>query len=276
MPIETPSVSLVLPVYGGARFLEASLSKAWRWLAKRPGPTELIVVDDGSRDETASVLRAFAPKQSGPRLRVLTNPVNRGKGHSVRRGLLAARGRYRLFTDADLTYPMSCASDVVASLEAGADLAIACRVHEESQYVVSPDFFRYIYTRHNAGRVFNWLVRTVVVEGVRDTQAGLKGFRAEVVEDVFPRLTRDRFSFDVELLFLAQKLGYRIEEIPVTYVYCKEPSTLRYARDTIDMCTDLLSIRLREARGLYDRDPTSSLDPEPNGDDEPEHPDEPL
>jgi glycosyltransferase involved in cell wall biosynthesis len=274
MPDETPVVSLVLPVYGGARFLKASLDKASRWLSKRPGPTELIVVDDGSRDETPTILREHRPRPGAPELRVLTNPVNRGKGFSVRRGLLASRGRYRLFTDADLTYPMSCANDIVEALDAGADIAVACRVHEESQYVVSPDFFRYIYTRHNAGRVFNWLVRTVVVEGVRDTQAGLKGFRADAVQDLLPRLTRDRFSFDVELVFLARKLGYRIEEVPVTYVYCKEASTLSFARDTLDMCADLLRIRLREARGLYDRPAEEALGDAPRPDDPTERSDD--
>lgn len=253
MPSADVSVSLVLPVYDGARYLDRSLRKASEWLGRRAGESELIVVDDGSRDATPEILRAFEAesRERGPRVRCLRNPLNRGKGFSVRRGLLAARGRLRLFSDADLTYPVGSFTHVVRTLRRGADIAVACRVHEMSRYVVAPDFFRYIYTRHNAGRVFNWLVRATAVRELRDTQAGLKGFRAAVVEDLFPRLTLERFSFDVELLFLAQRRGYRVEEVPVTYHYRKEPSTVDFARDTLTMCADLARIRLRHARGVY-------------------------
>lgn len=223
MPSAEVSVSLVLPVYDGARFLERSLYKAREWLSRRAGESELIIVDDGSKDATPAILRAFAAEsgERRPRVRCLRNPINRGKGYSVRRGLLAARGQLRLFSDADLTYPLGSFTHVLRTLRRGADIAVACRVHEDSRYVVAPDFFRYIYTRHNAGRVFNWLVRATVVRELRDTQAGLKGFRASVVEDLFPRLTQDGFSFDVELLFLAQRRGYRVEEVPVTYHYAR-------------------------------------------------------
>lgn len=253
MPPAEVSVSLVLPVYDGARFLERSLYKAREWLSRRAGESELIIVDDGSGDATPAILRAFAAEsgERRPRVRCLRNPINRGKGYSVRRGLLAARGQLRLFSDADLTYPLGSFTHVLRTLRRGADIAVACRVHEDSRYVVAPDFFRYIYTRHNAGRVFNWLVRATVVRELRDTQAGLKGFRASVVEDLFPRLTQDGFSFDVELLFLAQRRGYRVEEVPVTYHYRKEPSTVDFARDTFEMCADLARIRLRHARGAY-------------------------
>lgn len=257
------SVSLVLPVFDGAAFLERSLAKSYEWLGRRAGGAELIVVDDGSRDETLAIAREFAASRGdGPRVRVLASAENRGKGHAVRRGLLAARGRLRLFSDADLTYPIASFTQVVRALRRGADIAVACRVHEDSRYVVAPDFFRYIYTRHNAGRIFNWLVRQTVVNELRDTQAGLKGFRAEVVEDLFPRLVQDRFSFDVELLFLAQRRGYHVREVPVTYHYRKEPSTVDFARDTVAMCADLARIRLRHLRGAYrldeDVDPSVS------------------
>ncbi len=243
------SVSLVLPVLDGAPYLERTVGEALAWIAERPERLELIVVDDGSLDATPRILADLRARlgPSAP-LRVLTNRVNRGKGYSVRRGLAAAQGDLRVFTDADLTYTMGSVERVVEALEGGADVAVGCRVHPESRYVVSPGFFRYIYTRHNAGRIFNALVRATVVRGLRDTQAGLKGFRAAVVDGLFGRLVRDRFSFDVELLSLAQREGYRVEEVPVTYLYRKEPSTVRFARDTLEMCADLIAIRRDHAR----------------------------
>lgn len=250
-----PSVSLVLPVLNGAAFIERSVRDAMRWVREHEHRLELIVVNDGSRDATAAILERMKRELSGgpTPLRVLTNPVNRGKGYSVRRGLLEASGELRVFTDADLTYTMGSLVGIVDALIGGADIAVGCRVHERSEYVVAPSFFRYIYTRHNAGRVFNALVRAALVRDLRDTQAGLKGFRADVVRDLFPRLEKDRFSFDVELLFLAQKEGYRIVEVPVTYLYRKEPSTVSFVKDTVDMCVDLASIRWAWTRGRYDR-----------------------
>ena len=243
------SVSLVLPVLDGEAYLERTLPEAWAWLSQHGGPSELVVVDDGSRDATPQILERFGRARSpdeGSRFVRIVNQVNRGKGYSVRRGLRAATGALRLFSDADLTYPPQSLTNVVRALRNGAEIAVACRVHEDSRYVVAPDFFRYICTRHNAGRIFNLLVRGTLATELRDTQAGLKGFRAHVVDELFDSLTFDRFSFDVELLYLAKKRGYRIEEVPVTYLYRKEPSTIRFARDTIDMCVDVLRIRLRD------------------------------
>lgn len=243
------TVSLVLPVFDGAAFIERSMREALGWMDLDGARDELLVVDDGSRDATPRVLQRFS--EADARVRVLTNPVNRGKGYSVRRGLSAARGDLRVFTDADLTYTMSSVEAIVQALRSGAEVAVGCRVHERSRYVVAPSFFRYIYTRHNAGRIFNALVRATVVPHLRDTQAGIKGFSARVVDELFPRLVKDRFSFDVELLYLAQREGCRIEEVPVTYFYRKEASTVRFARDTFEMCRDLLDIRLNGARGVY-------------------------
>jgi dolichyl-phosphate beta-glucosyltransferase len=240
----------------GARFLEQTLTAIHRHLAQRSGDGELVVVNDGSTDATSEVIARFAREARGGRIavRALDNAENRGKGYAVKRGLSAARGEFRVFTDADLTYPVENLDRIEASLLSGADVAIASRVHPESRYVMAPAFFRYIYTRHNAGRVFNALVRATIVNELTDTQAGLKGFHRHVVHKLVPRITMDRFSFDVELLHLAQHLGMRIDEVPVTFIYCKEPSTLELARDGVTMALDLLRIRARAARGAYDRE----------------------
>ena len=248
-------MSVVVPVLNGARFMGDNLRALVSFLEAR-GDGELVVVDDGSTDGTASVVReALAQRNTRVSCRLLTNQHNRGKGYSVRRGLLAARGDWRLFVDADLTYPCDNFAAVEDALRRGADLAIASRVHPNSRYVMAPEFFRHVYTRHHMGRVFNALVRHTVVKGISDTQAGLKGFRRQAVVQLLPRLKMDRFSFDVELLSIAQRLGLRIEEVPVSFIYCKEPSSLQLARDGAQMISDLLELRARARRGDYDKPP---------------------
>jgi dolichyl-phosphate beta-glucosyltransferase len=118
--------------------------------------------------------------------------------------------------------------------------------------VVAPSFFRYIYTRHNVGRLFNHLVRATAVRGLRDTQAGLKAMPRAIVEQLVPLLRMDGFSFDVELLHAAQRQRLRVVEVPVTYVYAREPTTVQLARDSLAMARDIARIRARSARGAYD------------------------
>jgi glycosyltransferase involved in cell wall biosynthesis len=250
-----PSLSVIVPVWNGANFVEDNLIVIADYLAAR-GDGELLVVDDGSDDDTVHAVRAaFGRTERGVPTRLFTNERNRGKGYSVRRGLLAARGEFRLFVDADLTYPCDNFEAVERALSRGADLAVASRVHPDSRYVMAPEFFRHVYTRHHLGRLFNALVQRSVVAGISDTQAGLKGFRRQAVIQLIPRLRMERFSFDVELLFLAQRMGLRIEEVPVTFIYCKEPSSLQLARDGAQMLADLLEMRARARRGGYDGAP---------------------
>ncbi|HMR73856.1 MAG TPA: glycosyltransferase [Polyangiaceae bacterium] len=259
-----PSLSVVVPVWNGARFVGENLALIADYLASR-GDGELLVVDDGSSDSTVSVVQeAMARTSTRVPSRMLTNERNRGKGYSVRRGLLAARGDLRLFVDADLTYPCDNFQAVEQALLRGADLAVASRVHPDSRYVMAPEFFRHVYTRHHLGRLFNAVVQRGVVRGISDTQAGLKGFRRQTVINLLPRVKMERFAFDVELLFLAQRMGLRIEEVPVTFIYCKEPSSLQLARDGAQMLGDLLEIRSRARRGAYDGAPDlAAVVPEP-------------
>ncbi len=223
------------------------------WLDQLPEETELLLVDDASSDRSWDLIGELAQKFRDRKtaLRAFKNNENRGKGFSVRRGMLLARGDFRIFTDADLTYPVEDAANLLEALKGGSDVAIGSRMHKESRYIVAPDFLRYIYSRHLFGRIFNLLVRVLVVPGIYDTQAGLKGVRGEVVEQLFPRGRLQRFSFDVELLFIARLLGLKIEQCPLQFYYRKEPSTVHFARDSLRMFIDMLRIRWRSFRGRY-------------------------
>ena len=136
-------------------------------------------------------------------------------------------------------------------LEAGADVAVACRVLPESRYLIAPSFFRYLYTRHVMSRTFNWIVRHTLVPGILDTQAGLKGFTARAATTLFPLLTIETFGFDVELLYVALRHGLRVAQVPVRFRYDNEPSSMRFARDGATMLGDLLRIRWNGWRGRY-------------------------
>jgi dolichyl-phosphate beta-glucosyltransferase len=246
---DTVHLSLVLPVLNGADRLASALPAVTEWMQRQPQRAELVLVDDGSAPETASLLRRFATDT--PNVTVLVNGRNRGKGHAVTRGMLAASGRFRVFLDSDLAYPIEEAGTVLRHLEAGADVAVACRVLPESRYLIAPSFFRYLYTRHVMSRTFNWLVRHTLVPGILDTQAGLKGFTAQAATTLFPRLTVTGFGFDVELLYVALRHGLHITQVPVRFRYDSEPSSLRFARDGATMLGDLLRIRWNDWRGAY-------------------------
>jgi dolichyl-phosphate beta-glucosyltransferase len=230
--------------------MPASLSQLRSFLASRPYPTELILVDDCSDRATAGILEEFAQDAEGVTL--LRNEQNRGKGFSVARGMRAARGAYRVFTDADLAYPAEEVTKILRDLEDGADVAIACRVLPDSRYLMSPTFFSYLYTRHVMSRVYNGLVRVALVPGVLDTQAGLKGFTGKAAELIFSRVSIPRFGFDVEALFIAQKHGLTIRHTAVHFRYDEEATTVKFVKDAVRMARDLYRIRVNESRGLYD------------------------
>ena len=175
---DVPALSLVIPVFNAADQLPATLQAVDHFAAQSADRLEVLFVDDCSSEvETQLMLEDFARAREG--IRVLRNASNRGKGYSVTRGMLAARGRYRVFTDVDLAYPLDQVSRIAGELAGGADVAIACRVLPESRYLMSPTFFHYLYTRHLMSRAFNRVVRAFLlaqrrfVEGI--TFTGLKG-----------------------------------------------------------------------------------------------------
>ena len=245
-----PHLTLVVPCYNGEDRLPAALAQLSAFLAIQSYSSELVIVDDCSDEPAARILREYAAARPG--ITLIRNEKNLGKGRSVGRGMLAGSGKFRVFTDADLAYPPEEVNKILRDLEAGADVAIACRVLPESRYLMSPSFFHYLYTRHVMSRVFNLLARAVLLRDVLDSQAGLKGFTAKATEMVFPRITIPRFGFDVEALFIAQKHGLAVKQTAVYFRYDEEPTTVRFAQSAMTMATELLQVRVNDWRGKYD------------------------
>jgi dolichyl-phosphate beta-glucosyltransferase len=245
---DAPEISIVVPVANGASLIAASLAEVGAWLRSQGSPGEIVVVDDGSTDGTAEVVAAWSSTAPVP-VTMLHHTSNRGKGEAVRTGMQAARGRYRVFIDADLAYPPAEIGRLLDELRRGADVAIASRVHPESRYLIRPTFFRYLYTRHIAGRVFNWLVRLVLLPKISDTQAGLKGFSAAAAESLFGGWAPSGFGFDLAILARARRARLKVVEVPVTFRYDQEPTTMRFIADTVGMLRDIAAVRLRVGHG---------------------------
>lgn len=201
----TLDLSVVIPAYNEAERLPPTLRRVREYLETWGGSYEILVVDDGSKDET--VARAEAAG-----VRVLRNGVNRGKGYSVRHGMLAAQGARRLMTDADLSTPMEELPRLLKIMDEGYGVVIASRALPGANLEIRQPWYR-----ENSGRVFNLCVRLLALPGLHDTQCGFKLFSAEAARDAFTTARLDGFSFDVEALFLARRQGHRIAEIPVTW-----------------------------------------------------------
>ena len=245
-----PALSLVIPVYNAADQLPATLTAVDAFATRYPGTVEVLFVDDHSTEvETQLILEDFTRQSVYARL--LRNTRNRGKGYSVTRGMQAARGRVRVFTDVDLAYPLDEVHKIVRDLQNGADVAIACRVLPESRYLMSPSFFHYLYTRHLMSRAFNKVVQMFLLPGILDTQAGLKGFTAEAAALCFSRTTIPGFGFDIECLYIAQQYGLTINQTAVNFRYDDEPTTMRFASDSRRMFLDILRVRTNAWRGQY-------------------------
>jgi dolichyl-phosphate beta-glucosyltransferase len=245
----TSLLSIVIPTWNGGHQLSATLAHMREFRNRAQFQTEMVIVDDCSEHSTARIAGDFA--DDNELTVVLRNEVNQGKGHAVARGMLHASGAYRVFVDSDLAYPSSQITKLLRTLEAGSDVAIACRVLPESRYVMSPTFFHYLYTRHLMSRVFNRLAQRVLLPGILDTQAGLKGFTARAAQTVFSRQTLCGFGFDLECLFIARLHGLKIEQVPVDFYYSDEPSTISFARHGAEMLMDLVRVRRNGARGIY-------------------------
>ncbi|MEO8621137.1 MAG: glycosyltransferase [bacterium] len=247
---DVPSLSLIIPVYNAADQLPTTLKAVEAFATLYPGAVEVVFVDDHSSEvETQLILEDFTRQRVYARL--LRNSTNRGKGFSVTRGMVAARGKYRVFTDVDLAYPLDEVHKIVRQLETGADVAIACRVLPESRYLMSPSFFHYLYTRHVMSRAFNKVVQAFLLPGILDTQAGLKGFTAEAAELCFSRTTIPGFGFDIECLYIAQQHGLSIQQTAVNFRYDDEPTTMRFASDSRRMFIDIWRVRTNAWRGQY-------------------------
>jgi dolichyl-phosphate beta-glucosyltransferase len=237
-------LSIVIPAYNEEPRLPASLVQIAAYIRASGRETEVIVVDDGSRDGTASAAEAF--RAEIPRLHVISNGDNRGKGYSVRHGMLEAQGRIVLFTDADLSAPIEEADKLLAALE-NHDVAIGSRAMDRSLIFVRQSRFREF-----AGIVFNAIVRLTLRLSFVDTQCGFKAFRREPCQIIFKQQSIDRFGFDPELLYLARHHGLRAVEIPVRWAH--SPATkVNMFSDSLQMFLDVFIIRWNSLIGRYPR-----------------------
>ena len=200
---EGPELSIVIPAFNEAKRLPGTLSRLREWLGGWPHRAEIIVVDDGSTDGTTAAARGASPDPG--EITVLSHSPNRGKGYAVRRGMLAARGRRRLMTDADLSTPIEELPRLVEALDGGADVAIGSRAVEGARIEVHQPAYR-----EAMGRLFNGLVQLLLLPGLQDTQCGFKLFSADAAEEAFEACRLDGFSFDVEALYVARRRGRRI------------------------------------------------------------------
>ncbi len=235
------SLSIVVPAYNEAERIGATLEQMLAWLDSHAPKAQIIVVDDGSRDATTEVVRRRAVDE--PRLRVERLPVNRGKGAAVRRGVELAQGDWVLFSDADLSTPIEELLKLRQAVLAGADIAIASRDRPDSDITRHQPAYR-----EAMGRTFNALVQAMALPGFSDTQCGFKLFSAEAARRCFGRMTIERFAFDVEVLYIARRLGYRIAEVGVRWIN-DERTTVSPVRDASKMLVDIAKIRYRH-RGI--------------------------
>lgn len=245
-----PELSIVIPAYNEEARLPRTLAAIRDYLAsQRLGPeqVEILVVDDGSKDGTIRAAQEMSREM--PSLRVVPNGENRGKGYSVRHGMLEARGRLTLFTDADLSSPIEEWPKLRAAIESGCDAAIGSRAMDRSLISVPQSKMRVM-----AGIIFNGFVRLITGLGFQDTQCGFKAFVRERARPIFENQRIERFGFDPEILFLAKRYGLRVAEVPVRWAH--DPATkVSVVRDSIRMFTDLARIRWNWIAGRYARRP---------------------
>jgi dolichyl-phosphate beta-glucosyltransferase len=237
------TVSIIIPAYNEGRRLRASLPSLLRYVREQRWQAEIIVVNDGSSDDTAAAVREFAA--AAGIVRLVENPGNRGKGFSVRNGMMHATGDVLLFSDADFSSPIEEAPKLFAAIAAGADIAIGSRwLRSETQTERQPLF------RQISGRAFNLLLRGILGLNYKDTQCGFKAFSRRAARMIFPMQRIERWGFDPEILFLARRLQLSVKEVPVQWAH-DHGSRVRVLRDGLRMVLELLSIRWNAARGRY-------------------------
>ena len=246
-----PICSIVIPAYNESARLGATLERVLAYVHEQGWDAEVIVVNDGSRDNTAEIVRSVAAKD--PIVRLLENPGNRGKGYSVRNGMLHAEGRMILFSDADLSSPIEEAPKLLNALQAGADIAIGSRwLRAETQTRRQP------LHRQLFGRIFNLLLRISLGLQFADTQCGFKAFKRPAAQAIFPLQKIERWGFDPEILFLARKLGFKVVEIPVAWGH-SGGARINPFIDGARMFHEMLRVRWNSLIGAYDSAGASAI-----------------
>lgn len=238
---EQPFLSIVFPAYNEEQRLPDTLKTALVFIGSLPYASEIVIVENGSSDSTLQIARAFAAEN--PNVTVLHNEVA-GKGRAVQRGMLAARGQYRFICDVDLSMPIDEIPRFLPPQTEDVDIVIASREAPGSVRYDEP------YYRHFIGRIFNNLVRWLILPQLQDTQCGFKCFKAAAVETIFPLVTIPGWTFDVEVLAIAFKMGYRVKELPIPWYYHPH-SKVRVFRDSLRMARDLIAIRRKLRSGCY-------------------------
>jgi glycosyltransferase involved in cell wall biosynthesis len=240
-----PSYSIVIPAYNESARIPKTLDSVVGCIRARGWDAEVIVVNDGSTDATAEVVRAFAA--TAPEVRLIENPGNRGKGYSVRAGMLQAKGKVVLFTDSDLSAPIEEAERLFAAIAEGAEIAIGSRWLERGRQTQRQPLYRQFF-----GRCFNMVIRAVMGMKFADTQCGFKAFTHAAAQTVFQLQTIERWGFDPEILFIAIKRGFWIIEVPVSWAH-DERSRMSYLKDGMKMLEEIAIIRWNAFRGRYDK-----------------------
>jgi glycosyltransferase involved in cell wall biosynthesis len=239
-----PQLSIVIPAYNESARIEHALDRVLTCVAEQGWDAEVLVVDDGSRDDTAAIVQRWMIDHS--RLHLVQNPGNKGKGYSVRNGLLQAAGDIVMFTDADLSAPMEEAQRLLDAIADGVDVAIGSRWMDRTRQTIHQPLYRQFF-----GRCFNWVTRTIMGLPYKDTQCGFKAFKRSAAQIIFRLQTIERWGFDPEILFIARKLKYSVREVPVTWGH-DERSRMSYLRDGMKMLEDMARIRSNSLRGRYD------------------------
>jgi dolichyl-phosphate beta-glucosyltransferase len=240
------TLSIIIPAYNESARIGPALRQVLACIHELNWPAEVIVVNDGSRDDTAEIVKKIAARD--PIVRMIENPVNRGKGYSVRNGMLHAAGEVMMFTDADLSSPIEETEQLLAAIRDGADIAIGSRWLDRGRQTKHQPWYRQMF-----GRCFNAVTRLVMGLPFADTQCGFKAFRRDAAHTVFQLQRIERWGFDPELLFIALKRGYTVREVPVTWGH-DERSRLSYLKDGIKMLEELVYVRWNALTGVYDRD----------------------
>jgi len=240
-----PKYSIVIPAFNESARIPATLVSVVACIRARHWPAEVIVVNDGSTDSTAQLVRDFA--RSAPEVRLLENPGNRGKGFSVRSGILQAQGEIVMFTDSDLSAPIEEAERLFAAIAGGADIAIGSRWLESGRQTHRQPLYRQVF-----GRCFNMVCRMVMNLPFADTQCGFKAFTRGAAQTVFQLQTIERWGFDPEILFIALKRGFRVVEVPVSWAHY-ERSRMSYLKDGMQMLKELAIVGWNALTGRYSK-----------------------
>ena len=237
-------LSVVIPAYNEEERIAKSLQEISGYLQKKEYTHEIIVVDDGSLDSTSDIVGSIS-KTNG-NIRFLKNEVNRGKGYSVKRGVLASSGEYVLFSDADLPIPIEEVEKLIEWLRSGYEIAIGSKRLKESKSLIDQPLYRRLM-----GKIFNIILHLFVIRGIKDTQCGFKCFKRAAAQKIFPRLLIEGFCFDVELLYLAKTWGIPVKEVSVRWTNRDAKTTVKIIPDSLQMILDLFKIRINYWRGRY-------------------------